>query len=186
MKRINMRKKLILALSAMAIFLIGGCANVGEGSLRPSEDTTFKEMKTTDITGNESDSSIFFENKLTLVNVWNTGCTPCIDEIPILDKLNEEYKSNGVAIKGLLLESGEGLTDKEREVAEEILSKSKSSYQQLTMSKEMLEGNIFETLATFPTTFFIDSNGNIVHQIEGSDDYEGWKAKIETVLKGVE
>ena len=41
-------------------------------------------------------------------------------------------------------------------------------------------------LQAFPTTFFIDKDGNIVDSIEGSNDYDGWKAKIDEVLKKVE
>ena len=143
-------------------------------------------MQTKDINGNKVDNSIFLENKLTLVNVWNTGCTPCIDEIPILDKINKEYEKKGVSIKGLLLESGVGLTEKEKSTVEGILSKSKSSYQQFTMSKNMLEDTTFKNLSAFPTTFFIDKDGNIVDQIDGSNDYEGWKSRIESVLKKVD
>ena len=91
-----------------------------------------------------------------------------------------------VSIKGLLLESGVGLTEQEKSVVEEILSKSKSSYQQITMSKKMLEDDIFKNIDAFPTTFFIDKDGNIVDQIDGSNDYEGWKSRIEDVLKKVD
>ncbi|SCI86102.1 thiol-disulfide oxidoreductase [uncultured Clostridium sp.] len=121
---------LLLLLSAIIVFLIVGCTNLGHNSQNIiSSSNIFKEMQTTDINGNTVDSSIFSEKKLTLTNVWNTGCTPCIDEIPILDKLNKEYEKKGVSIKGLLLESGVGLTEQEKSVVEEILSKSKSSYQ---------------------------------------------------------
>lgn len=85
-----------------------------------------------------------------------------------------------------MLESGVGLTEQEKSVVEEILSKSKSSYQQITMSKKMLEDDIFKNIDAFPTTFFIDKDGNIVDQIDGSNDYEGWKSRIEDVLKKVD
>lgn len=172
----------LLLLSTVAIFTLVGCKK----SDGVNTSTTFKDMETTDINGNKVDSSIFSENKLTLVNVWNTGCTPCVDEIPILDKLNKEYEEKGVAIKGLLLESGVGLTDDEKKVVEGILQKSNSTYQQLTMSKEMLESDIFKNFDLFPATFFVDKDGNIVERIDGSSDYEGWKSRIEDALKKVD
>ena len=82
-----------------------------------SSSTIFKDMKTTDIDGNKVDKSIFSKYKLTMVNVWNTGCSPCISEIPTLDRLNKEYREKGVSIKGMLLESGIGLTDEEKATA---------------------------------------------------------------------
>jgi thiol-disulfide isomerase/thioredoxin len=183
MKSSQLKKVItLLLLSTVAIFTLVGCKK-SDGA---NTSTTFKDMETTDINGNKVDSSIFSENKLTLVNVWNTGCSPCVDEIPILDKLNKEYEGKGVTIKGLLLESGVGLTDDEKTVVEEILQKSNSTYQQLTISKEMLESEIFKNLAAFPSTFFIDKDGNIVERIDGSSDYKGWKTRIEDTLKKVD
>lgn len=181
MKKNKLKKMVVVLLSTITIFSIVGCNNT-KGN---NSSNVFKEMQTKDINGNKVDSSIFADNKLTLVNVWNTGCKPCIDEIPILDKLNKEYKEKGVEIKGLLLESGVGLTDEEKSVVEDILNKSKSSYQQLTMSEKMLNNDTFKNLAAFPSTFFVDKDGNIIDQIDGSNDYEGWKSNIEGVLKKV-
>ena len=151
-----------------------------------SSSTIFKDMKTTDIDGNKVDKSIFSKYKLTMVNVWNTGCSPCISEIPTLDRLNKEYREKGVSIKGMLLESGIGLTDEEKATAKEILSKANATYQQLTVTNDMVEKDDTLLLQAFPTTFFIDKDGNIVDSIEGSNDYDGWKAKIDEVLKKVE
>ena len=120
-----------------------------------------------------------------MVNVWNTGCTPCVEEIPILDKLNKEYKDKGVSIKGLLLESTVGLNEEERKTVNEILSKANATYQQILTSQNMLDDETL-LLQAFPTTFFVDKDGKIVDSIEGSNDYDGWKAKIEEVLKKVE
>lgn len=67
---------------------------------------------------------------------------------------------------------------------EDILKKAKSTYQQLTVSEDMLQDKTL-ILQSFPTTFFVDKDGNIVDSIEGSNDYDGWKAKIDEVLEKV-
>ena len=188
MKRSKLVKKLTLvALTMVAIASLAvGCTSSKEGSTNTANSNSklFKEMKTEDINGNKVDSSIFSKYKLTVVNVWNTGCTPCVDEIPTLDKLNKEYEKKGVSIKGLLLESGVGLNDEEKKTVEDILKKAKSTYQQLTVSEDMLQDKTL-ILQSFPTTFFVDKDGNIVDSIEGSNDYDGWKAKIDEVLEKV-
>ena len=182
MKRSKLVKKLtVVALTMVAIASLAvGCTSSKEGSTNTANSNSklFKEMKTEDINGNKVDSSIFSKYKLTVVNVWNTGCTPCVDEIPTLDKLNKEYEKKGVSIKGLLLESGVGLNDEEKKTVEDILKKAKSTYQQLTVSEDMLQDKTL-ILQAFPTTFFVDKDGNIVDSIEGSNDYDGWKAKID-------
>ena len=188
MKRSKLVKKLtVVALTMVAIASLAvGCTSSKEGSTNTANSNSklFKEMKTEDLNGNKVDSSIFSKYKLTVVNVWNTGCTPCVDEIPTLDKLNKEYEKKGVSIKGLLLESGVGLNDEEKKTVEDILKKAKSTYQQLTVSEDMLQDKTL-ILQSFPTTFFVDKDGNIVDSIEGSNDYDGWKAKIDEVLEKV-
>mgnify|MGYP003460360882 FL=1 len=188
MKRSKLVKKLtVVALTMVAIASLAvGCTSSKEGSTNTANSNSklFKEMKTEDINGNKVDSSIFSKYKLTVVNVWNTGCTPWVDEIPTLDKLNKEYEKKGVSIKGLLLESGVGLNDEEKKTVEDILKKAKSTYQQLTVSEDMLQDKTL-ILQSFPTTFFVDKDGNIVDSIEGSNDYDGWKAKIDEVLEKV-
>ena len=188
MKWSKLVKKLtVVALTMVAIASLAvGCTSSKEGSTNTANSNSklFKEMKTEDINGNKVDSSIFSKYKLTVVNVWNTGCTPCVDEIPTLDKLNKEYEKKGVSIKGLLLESGVGLNDEEKKTVEDILKKAKSTYQQLTVSEDMLQDKTL-ILQSFPTTFFVDKDGNIVDSIEGSNDYDGWKAKIDEVLEKV-
>ena len=188
MKRSKLVKKLtVVALTMVAIASLAvGCTSSKEGSTNTANSNSklFKEMKTEDINGNKVDSSIFSKYKLTVVNVWNTGCTPCVDEIPTLDKLNKEYEKKGVSIKGLLLESGVGLNDEEKKTVEDILKKAKSTYQQLTVAEDMLQDKTL-ILQSFPTTFFVDKDGNIVDSIEGSNDYDGWKAKIDEVLEKV-
>ena len=188
MKRSKLVKKLtVVALTMVAIASLAvGCTSSKEGSTNTANSNSklFKEMKTEDINGNKVDSSIFSKYKLTVVNVWNTGCTPCVDEIPTLDKLNKEYEKKGVSIKGLLLESGVGLNDEEKKTVEDIFKKAKSTYQQLTVSEDMLQDKTL-ILQSFPTTFFVDKDGNIVDSIEGSNDYDGWKAKIDEVLEKV-
>ena len=188
MKRSKLVKKLtVVALTMVAIASLAvGCTSSKEVSTNTANSNSklFIEMKTEDINGNKVDSSIFSKYKLTVVNVWNTGCTPCVDEIPTLDKLNKEYEKKGVSIKGLLLESGVGLNDEEKKTVEDILKKAKSTYQQLTVSEDMLQDKTL-ILQSFPTTFFVDKDGNIVDSIEGSNDYDGWKAKIDEVLEKV-
>ena len=197
MKRGKITKRVVLALVAMmAMSSLAGCSKLNGSSNGVNQNQSqinknlsasklFKNLDTEDLDGNKIDKSIFAANKLTMVNVWNTGCTPCVEEIPILDKLNKEYKDKGVSIKGLLLESTVGLNEEERKTVNEILSKANATYQQILTSQSMLDDETL-LLQAFPTTFFVDKDGKIVDSIEGSNDYDGWKAKIEEVLKKVE
>ncbi|WP_294157313.1 TlpA disulfide reductase family protein [uncultured Clostridium sp.] len=194
MKKNRLKRFITLSLAAIAVISLTGCSglNTNKGDSKTERisniatSDVFKKMETEDINGNKVDSSIFAENKLTVVNLWNTGCTPCVTEIPELDKLNKYYSDKGVSIKGLIMESGAGLTEEERKEVNEILSKAGAEYQQLTMSENMTSEKIFKDIEAFPTTYFVDKDGNIVNMIEGSSDFEGWKTRINEELSKVE
>lgn len=145
----------------------------------------FENMNTVDLNGEAVDSSIFVDNTLTLVNVWNRGCTPCIMEIPELDKLNKDYEEKGVAVKGLIYEFGVGIEDDARAEVEEILGNAGAEYQQLLVSEEMLPAAELQELEAFPTTYLVNSEGKIIGTVLGSRDYDGWKEVVEGVLQEI-
>lgn len=181
----KLRKKAlaVLLLTGTVLASLTGCGASGSSV----QDTgLFKEMDTKDLEGNALDSSVFAENKLTLVNVWNLGCTPCIQEIPVLDQLNKEYEGNGVAIMGMYHNFGTDISEEDKAAIDEILSDAGAEYTQFVPSQSMYESDTMKSIQAFPTTYFVDSEGNIVEKIEGSADYEGWKERIEKVLEKVE
>ncbi len=51
----------------------------------------------------------------TLVNCFTTWCSPCVNEMPDLDKLYQEMKEKGVGVVGMVIDSvGEdGTTDED-------------------------------------------------------------------------
>lgn len=186
-------KKRILSMLLVAVFVIAlaGCGNKADTKVVKYEAEEekagiFEEMETVDIEGNPVDQTIFAENKLTLVNVWNTGCPPCINEIPELDKLNNEMKDQKVAVLGLVYEMKPGLTDRDLEAVNEILSSAGTTYQHITVSQDMIETKEIQSLVAFPTTFFVDSEGQILGSIKGANDLEGWKEIVTQVLSEME
>lgn len=153
-----------------------------QNSSEEKDDNFFSSMDTTTLDGEKVDASVFAKNKVTLVNLWNIGCTPCVEELPILDKLNKEFEGKDAAIMGLYFASPDYL-EQERADIEDILSKAGAEYPQITLSQEMSDSETIMSVQAFPTTYVVDSQGNIVNKIEGSNDYDGWKAFIEKELE---
>ena len=150
------------------------------------DDGVFSSLSTTDLNGNTIDASTFNENKLTLVNAWNIGCTPCINELPALEQLSSEYAGKGVAIKGLYFNFAEDISDDEMSQINDALATANATYPQLVLTKEMYDTDTMQGVMAFPTTFIVDSNGNIIDKLEGSNDYDGWKEIIEKYLAQVQ
>ena len=75
-----MRRTITLILISLLLSLSAcGSEKAPEGGL--------SAMETEDIYGTPCTSEVFKENKVTLVNVFATWCTPCIAEFPHLEQL---------------------------------------------------------------------------------------------------
>lgn len=145
----------------------------------------FRTLDTVDLNGERVQSSIFAENKVTFVNLWNIGCTPCVQEIPILNQLNDEYKELDLGVKGLYFSTSGVLGEEERLEIQELLEEVGADYQQITISEEMLKDELIQSIQAFPTTFVVDEEGNILGAMVGARDYDGWKDVMDSALEVV-
>lgn len=186
-----MKKKMIFALIAAAILTVcAGCSKKADTPDVPKD--LFASLDTVDFEGNRVTADVFKENDLTVINTWATWCGPCVGEIPELQELSEELKQEGtkVAIKGMVAEDGEkglqaGLSENERTLVKEVLSKTGATYQQLLVSED-LAISALSRQAGFPTTYFVDSEGQLVGDpVMFSQDKDGWRKVIEERLKEV-
>ena len=178
-------KKVFGVVCALSLMLVlGGCQG-GKGEEDALKSTVFKTMESVDLKGDKIDAQEFGKNKLTVVNAWNVGCTPCIEELPILDELNQELADKGVSILGLYLASDIEINDEERQEVEGILAEANASYRQIIPNKEMLNTQPLNNISAFPTTYFVNNKGEIIDFIEGSSNYDGWKSLIEEKLQEV-
>ena len=66
-----------------------------------AEGTNVGKFETTGVDGKTYTQDIFSKYDLTMVNVFTTWCSPCINEIPDLEKLYQEMKDKGVGVVGV-------------------------------------------------------------------------------------
>lgn len=131
-------------------------------------------FETTDLDGNPvSSADIFSRNKITMVNIWGTFCGPCINEMPDLEVLNQRIGDKGCALIGVVIDADVDHQMAVIQAAEEIIGYTGVSYLNLLP----WEGVDDQFPAQYiPTTYFVDSNGNIVGEAavgsRGADDYE--------------
>ena len=189
------QKLFITALALIAALGLTACSSQEPSNNNNTQQTgdapvqtgsAFSSMETKDLEGNDVDGTVFADQKLTFVNTWNIGCTPCVEEIPFLNQLNEEYAEKGVAFKGLYYSMTPEIGDEEKAEIEKILSDAEADYQQLTISESMFEHEEISGIQAFPTTFVVNSDGEILDTILGSNTYDGWKETIEKYLAQVE
>ena len=140
---------------------------------------------TEDINGKEYTEKLFEEADLTMVNVFATWCSPCINEIPYLAELDKNMKEKGVQVVGFVMDAVNGTEKNEEgiEKAKIIAKQTKAEYPFLIPDSGYLNGRIANIQAV-PETFFVDKNGNIVGETySGSRSLEEWEEIVETELE---
>ena len=154
-------------------------------SAATSEADTVGTFETTDIDGNAYTEKVFSDYDLTLVNAFTTWCSPCVNEMPELEKLYEEMKEQGVGVVGMVLDTvGDdgSVNDETVKKAQVLKEKTGVTYPLLIPDSGFLNGRI-QGLQSFPESFFVDKEGNIVGDpIMGSNDFDGWKEAVENQL----
>ena len=140
------------------------------------EDKKFPEFTAKTVSGEDISSDLFKDSKLTVVNVWGSWCGPCVQEIPELQKLYESMKDKDVNVIGLAQDAGTDL-----DAVKEIIDKNKVTYQNIV--PEGATEDFVMSIMAFPTTFFVDSDRNIVGVIQGNRNLEAFTAAVEGVLE---
>ena len=123
--------------------------------------SVFPEFHAKDLDGNDVDSSIISKNAVTVLNFWFNGCSPCVQELPELNKLNEELKEKGGQVIGINTDSLDGNEDGIAE-AKSILEKQGAKYTNLSLDSNSEAGKYATSIMAFPTTIVLDRNGNII------------------------
>lgn len=157
-----------------------GAAGEGAGNLG--------KFSVEDINGSAYTEELFADHDLTMVNVFTTWCTPCIREIPDLEKLHKEMEGQGVGVVGIVLDaigSSGKVDEKAVEKAKILAEKTGAAYPFLIPDEGYLGGRL-AGIAAVPETFFVDKDGNIVGETySGSRSFEDWKGIVEKELEGV-
>jgi thiol-disulfide isomerase/thioredoxin/outer membrane murein-binding lipoprotein Lpp len=144
--------------------------------------SVFPEFKAKDLDGNDVDSSIISKNAVTVLNFWFNGCSPCVQELPELNKLNEELKEKGGQVIGINIDSLDGNEDGIAE-AKSILEKQGAKYTNLSLDSNSEAGKYATSIMAFPTTIVLDRNGNIIGEpiMGGIDNDEAYKQLMKTI-----
>ncbi len=116
-------------------------------------------MRALDLNGNIVTSDYFKENKVTLVFVWATYCGYCRDEMPTLQKLDEEYEEFGVL--GVCVD----LLDRKGNISSSQLKKANSIVEKTGLKApsvfpEPSMQKLLSNATSLPYGVFVDSEGN--------------------------
>lgn len=139
------------------------------------------EFTTVTLEGEEVNQDIFAQSELTMLNIWGTFCGPCIQEMPELGELAEEYEGK-MQIIGLIADVAEA----ENEAAMEIVEYTGADYMHIVNSMDLQAGYLGQVQAV-PTTVFLDKEGKMIgEEYLGARSKDDWKKIIEEVMESME
>jgi cytochrome c biogenesis protein CcmG, thiol:disulfide interchange protein DsbE len=138
------------------------------GAGKPAPDFTLKDV----LQGKEYSLSQF-KGKVVVINFFTFFCGPCRDEMPDLNKINNELKGKGLQTLGIALSSNP--------------TQIRFLVKQLGLEYPVLIGNdkvsdAYGSIAVVPTTVIIDKQGNVAQRIEGTRKKEVFQKLIQPLL----
>ena len=129
---------------------------------------------TKDFDGNGWDETCFFENKVTMINLWAYWCGPCVSEMPDLEQISKDYADKGLQVIGI------SMKDEETE-NRETLKELGITYPNLFYTEDF---DVYMDTGYYPTTIFVDSEGHVLgNACIGSREYSDWAKIIDDILK---
>ena len=175
-----MKKRLMIVLLCL-LLAVSAC---GKTEIRPAEDVPASteekalSFETRDLDGNAvSSEELFSAHKITMVNVMTTWCTYCIQELPELQSLSEAYAEKDCAIVGLLYD---GTDDALLDTGRSLMEQAGAGYLVLQPWDGM---NTQIPVQAFPTTFFVNSDGEIVGETILGAEPERYAAQLDALLE---
>ena len=179
-----MNSRIIIMISAIMVSaaILAGCGQnrmPGDAGKHEkiSEIEKMPQISGQYIDGTEVDGEIWSENQFTLVNVWATGCGPCIEELPALQVISDKYGEKEVGVLGILADGESAQVD-----ACLLLREENITYPNVIPDQEFIDVFISKENAV-PYSLIVDREGNIVYFVMGAQSQQVFEQKIDELLE---
>ena len=121
------------------------------------QSVDWKALQLTDLQG-KAVSLEDYKDKVLLVNVWATWCKPCTQEMPSMDKLQQQYADKLAILT---------VSDEAAEKLKEFRSRYNYSLQFLKANAPLAE----QSLTVYPITYLVSSDGDVEAVFLGALDW---------------
>jgi peroxiredoxin len=111
------------------------------------------------------------DGKVRLIDFWATWCSPCVEEIPMLQELHAKYRDQGFEILAI--------AEEEAEILEEFVRDHGIEYTNLVGTADVASS--YRVLG-LPSAFLVDREGRIVESWQGPKPAAVLEAKVRDLL----
>jgi cytochrome c biogenesis protein CcmG/thiol:disulfide interchange protein DsbE len=149
-------KSWILIFFFLCLVIVGCQKEVEAGPTAP--DFSLKDLSGQTVTLEQ------YRGKVVLLDFWATWCPPCRMTIPMLIKLQDKYRDDGLVILGISIDDPQQITDKDLRYFIKI---NKINYPVLRYNQKVMKDYFEGERVSIPTMFVVDRNGKIRDMIVG-------------------
>lgn len=148
-----------------------------------ADKKTLPNFTAKDQDGNPYSNEDIAKNDATVINLWFTGCSACIEEMDEVNNLADELK-NEDGVDFISMCTDVNYDESTKEAYERIIKDKKPTYKALAVDYEGEMKNYLENIFVYPTTIVVDKNGNIIGDpIEGILVEKDQQAKLKENIK---
>lgn len=163
---------LMLALAVVGLLLTQGESTIGSFS-KPAEKKEFAPPFTFELLDGKTFNLSDYKGKPVLINFFASWCLPCREEMPVLEKMGQEYSQKGVIFLGIAIDDTEA---KMKDfVARYGVTFPVGLDKTATIQKSF-------GIYGIPTTYFIDKQGVINYSHSGSVTEELLRNELDKLL----
>lgn len=111
-----MKKQSVMGIFAiLAIFALLAGIYLGNKKYTPAPaehpvSQAFFQLNLADLQGQQRPLSAW-QNQFLVVNFWATWCAPCVEEMPELNQLQQEFKGKEIQVLGLAIDSASNVKE---------------------------------------------------------------------------
>ena len=155
----------------------------GEAQADSTEEPAYEQVvfETTDLDGSTvSSEDIFAGHPVTMISLWATWSVPCRKELSGLEKLSKSFEEKNWQVIGVCLDAAE---NGKAEKAGRILSAAGVTFLNVTAPTNI---NRILPANAVPTSFFVDSEGNMLTDPIIGCDPEKYPQLLEEIRAAVD
>jgi len=152
------------------VFVFTSTTGWGASISGPAPNFTLKNLEGKNIKLSELSGNVV------LINFWASWCSPCIQEMPLLNEIHQKYKPLGFTVLGVNVE--ENSTN-----ARAFLAERGVDFPILLDSKNQVS-KLYDVIA-MPTTVVVDRDGNMrfLHQGYKAGDEKEYRKMIKKLVR---
>jgi len=190
---IKILKPLIMIVAIAAAISLVVMINITDAAYEKSDEvadnlTYFCQFRLKGLDGETFTRDDLREYKVTVINGWAPWCGPCTSEIPDLDKLNDEYRSKGLQVIGIVADyypqHTDGESDGYNQQIRDVISSTGCRYPNFVSDEAFYNGAYPTMKNSFPCTWAVDAQGNVIEIIHGRKSEEDWRTLFDKWLAG--